>query len=135
MGHLWTIALNVKIYSLFTVYKRPGSTLSGLFIDHLALVACELIPFKFHSCNDYIVSGGVFSHTPNMQLSMAWDTFGAKNGVVSAAASPIIAAKSLHEGITPFGVGRDGRECEGFRPLAYESLQCRNLRAARAGHG
>lgn len=43
----------------------------------------ELFPYKFHSFNDYIVSDGVFSHSPN--VSMAWDALGAKNSVVSLA--------------------------------------------------
>jgi putative restriction endonuclease len=48
-----------------------------------ALAHSELFPYKFHSFNDYIVSRGVFSHTPN--VSMAWDVSGAKNSVVSLA--------------------------------------------------
>jgi putative restriction endonuclease len=50
-----------------------------------ALAPGELFLFKLHSPNDYIVGGGVFSHASNVPLSMAWDAFGAKNGVVSLA--------------------------------------------------
>lgn len=50
-----------------------------------ALAHGELFLFKLHSRNDYIVGSGVFSHTSNVPLSMAWDAFGAKNGVVSLA--------------------------------------------------
>jgi hypothetical protein len=46
-----------------------------------ALAPGELFLFKLHSPNDYIVGGGVFSHASNVPLSMAWDAFGAKNGV------------------------------------------------------
>jgi len=50
-----------------------------------ALAHSELFPFKFHSRNNYIVSGGVFSPTPGVPLSMAWDVFGTNDGVVSLA--------------------------------------------------
>jgi len=50
-----------------------------------ALSPGELLLFKLHSPNDYIVGGGVFSHASNISLSIAWDAFGAKNGVSSLA--------------------------------------------------
>jgi putative restriction endonuclease len=48
-----------------------------------ALAVGELLLFKLHSPNDYIVGGGVFSHATNVPLSMAWSAFGTKNGVNS----------------------------------------------------
>ena len=45
----------------------------------------ELFLFKLHAPNNYIVGGGVFSHASNVPLSLAWDAFGAKNGVESLA--------------------------------------------------
>jgi len=48
-----------------------------------ALSVGELLLFKLHSPNDYIVGGGIFSHASNVPLSIAWDAFGSKNGVSS----------------------------------------------------
>ena len=45
----------------------------------------ELLLFKLHAPNDYIVGGGVFSHASNVPLSLAWEAFGIKNGVISLA--------------------------------------------------
>lgn len=50
-----------------------------------ALQPGELFLFKLHSPNNFIVGGGVFSHASNLPLSLAWDAFGTKNGVVSLA--------------------------------------------------
>lgn len=50
-----------------------------------ALAPGELLLFKLHAPEDYIVGGGVFSHASNVQLSVAWEAFGAKNGVASLA--------------------------------------------------
>ncbi len=48
-----------------------------------ALSVGELLLFKLHAPNDFIVGGGVFSHASNVPLSLAWDAFGPKNGVSS----------------------------------------------------
>jgi len=50
-----------------------------------AVSAGELFLFKLHSPDDFIVGGGVFSHASNVPLSMAWEAFGLKNGVISLA--------------------------------------------------
>lgn len=50
-----------------------------------ALSLGELLLFKLHSPNDFIVGGGVFSHASNISLSIAWQAFGLKNGVSSLA--------------------------------------------------
>jgi putative restriction endonuclease len=42
-----------------------------------------LFLFKLHSPNDFIGGGGVFSHASNVPLSLAWEAFGANNGVSS----------------------------------------------------
>jgi putative restriction endonuclease len=43
----------------------------------------ELFVFKLHSPNNYIVGGGHFVRYSALPASIAWDAFGAKNGVVS----------------------------------------------------
>lgn len=43
----------------------------------------ELFLFKLHTPDDFIVGGGVFSHSSNVPLSLAWEAFGRKNGVAS----------------------------------------------------
>ena len=48
-----------------------------------ALRPGELFLFKLHAPVNYIVGGGVFSHASNVPLSIAWEAFGAKNGVGS----------------------------------------------------
>lgn len=50
-----------------------------------ALAAGELLLFKLHSPNDFIVGGGVFSHASNVPVSLAWEAFGIKSGVASLA--------------------------------------------------
>jgi putative restriction endonuclease len=50
-----------------------------------ALQPGELFLFKLHAPHDFIVGGGIFSHASLLPLSLAWDAFGEKNGVVSAA--------------------------------------------------
>lgn len=45
----------------------------------------ELFLFKLHAPDDFIVGGGVFSHSSNVPLSLAWEAFGNKNGVSSLA--------------------------------------------------
>ena len=53
--------------------------------DFKALRAGELFLFKLHAPNNFIAGGGVFSHASNVPLSLAWEAFGAKNGVSSLA--------------------------------------------------
>jgi putative restriction endonuclease len=48
-----------------------------------ALQPGELFLFKLHAPNNFIVGGGVFFHASNVPLSLAWEAFGAKNGVGS----------------------------------------------------
>lgn len=48
-----------------------------------ALQPGELFLFKLHSPNNFFVGGGVLPHASNLPLSLAWDAFGTKNGVVS----------------------------------------------------
>lgn len=43
----------------------------------------ELFLFKLHSPNHFIVGGGVFAHSSILPVSLAWDTFGEKNGATS----------------------------------------------------
>lgn len=45
----------------------------------------ELFLFKLHAPDDFIVGGGVLSHSSNVPLSLAWEAFGIKNGVTSLA--------------------------------------------------
>jgi putative restriction endonuclease len=40
----------------------------------------QLFLFKLHQPDDYIVGGGFFSHWTKLPVSIAWDTFGTKNG-------------------------------------------------------
>ncbi len=50
-----------------------------------ALRPGELFLFKLHAPHDFIVGGGIFSHASLLPLSLAWEAFGEKNGVVSVA--------------------------------------------------
>jgi putative restriction endonuclease len=50
-----------------------------------AIAPGELLLFKLHSPNDFIVGGGVFSHASNVPLSLAWEAFGTRNGATSLA--------------------------------------------------
>jgi putative restriction endonuclease len=50
-----------------------------------ALQPGELFLFKLHAPHNYIVGGGVFTHASNVPLSLAWEAFGTKNGVVDLA--------------------------------------------------
>lgn len=45
-----------------------------------ALSPGELFLFKLHSPFDYIVGGGFFAHSTILPISLAWETFGIKNG-------------------------------------------------------
>jgi putative restriction endonuclease len=48
-----------------------------------ALSQGELFLFKLHSPNNYIVGGGFFAAASLLPVSLAWQTFGAMNGVAS----------------------------------------------------
>lgn len=48
-----------------------------------ALSQGDLFLFKLHSPNNYIVGGGFFAVSSILPLSLAWETFGAMNGVAS----------------------------------------------------
>ena len=48
-----------------------------------ALQPGELFLFKLHSPFNYIVGGGFFAHASLLPISLAWETFGVKNGVYS----------------------------------------------------
>lgn len=48
-----------------------------------ALTVGEPFLFKLHSPHDYVVGGGFFSHWTRLPVSLAWDTFGNKNGATS----------------------------------------------------
>lgn len=51
--------------------------------DFQSLQTGELFLFKLHSPKDYIVGGGVFAYSTILPISLAWDTFGPKNGAPS----------------------------------------------------
>ncbi len=40
----------------------------------------ELFLFKLHAPNDFIVGGGIFTHSTLLSCSLAWEAFGDKNG-------------------------------------------------------
>lgn len=48
-----------------------------------ALQPGELFLFKLHSPRDYIVGGGVFAYYTILSISLAWESFGEKNGAAS----------------------------------------------------
>jgi len=48
-----------------------------------ALQPGELFLFKLHSPLNYVVGGGVFSHSTTLPLSLAWEAFGEANGAPS----------------------------------------------------
>lgn len=43
----------------------------------------ELFLFKLHSPKDFIAGGGIFAYSTTLPISLAWDTFGQKNGAPS----------------------------------------------------
>src|SRR3989304_6195415 len=51
----------------------PGSTFQ-------AVRPGEVLLFKLHSPDNFIVGGGVFSHWTRLRASLAWDAFDIKNG-------------------------------------------------------
>jgi putative restriction endonuclease len=48
-----------------------------------ALEPGELFLFKLHRPRDFIVGGGLFTHSTLLPLTLAWDTFGRANGAQS----------------------------------------------------
>lgn len=48
-----------------------------------ALEPGEPFLFKLHSPYDYVVGGGFFAHSTLLPCSLAWSTFGEKNGAIS----------------------------------------------------
>ncbi len=48
-----------------------------------ALQPGELFLFKLHSPDNFIVGGGFFAHWSPLPVSLAWQTFGVKNGAAS----------------------------------------------------
>lgn len=50
-----------------------------------ALQPGELFLFKLHAPENFIVGGGIFSHASIAPLSLAWEAFGPKNGVLTQA--------------------------------------------------
>ena len=54
----------------------PGSTFQ-------AVRPGEVLLFKLHSPDNFVVGGGVFSHWTRLRASLAWDAFDNKNGAES----------------------------------------------------
>jgi hypothetical protein len=48
-----------------------------------SLTPGELFLFKLHSPQNFIVGGGVFTHSSILPLSLAWEAFGQKNGAAT----------------------------------------------------
>jgi len=48
-----------------------------------ALQPGEIFLFKLHSPRDYILGGGVFAYYTILPISLAWESFGEKNGAAS----------------------------------------------------
>lgn len=59
-------------------FWQPGGR-----IRFRALERGDLFLFKLHAPNNYIVGGGFFETSSLLPVSIAWDTFGAMNGVGS----------------------------------------------------
>lgn len=64
----------------------------------------DLFLFKLHSPNNYIVGGGFFETASLLPVSLAWETFGAGNGVRSYSAMRDRIAKYRRE---PLSAGQD----------------------------
>ncbi len=48
-----------------------------------ALQPGEMFLFKLHSPLNYVVGGGVFTHSSLLPISLAWEAFGVGNGALS----------------------------------------------------
>ena len=59
-------------------FWQPGGN-----IQFKALSPGELFLFKLHSPDNFIVGGGVFAHASLLPVSLAWDSFGIKNGATT----------------------------------------------------
>ena len=59
-------------------FWQPGGTRVFSTIEKNGLFL-----FKLHSPRNYIVGGGLYTHSSLLPVSMAWDAFGVKNGVLS----------------------------------------------------
>jgi len=75
----WFDLLSQELPDEVNFWQPSGSRNFG------AVSVGELFLFKLHAPNDFIVGGGIFSHSSNVPLSLAWDAFGEKNGVSSLA--------------------------------------------------
>lgn len=73
----WFDLLSVSAPDEVNFWQPSGAT------NFRALQPGELFLFKLHSPENFIVGGGVFSHATSVPLSMAWEAFGAKNGVMT----------------------------------------------------
>ena len=59
-------------------FWQPGGTRRFRGLD-----PGELFLFKLHSPRNFIVGGGVFAHATLVPLSLAWESFGPRNGAAS----------------------------------------------------
>ena len=66
-----------------------------------ALNQGELFLFKLHSPNNYIAGGGFFAASSLLPLSLAWETFGAGNGVGSLEAMRRIVERHRKGAVRP----------------------------------
>ena len=48
-----------------------------------ALLPGEMFLFKLHAPRNYVVGGGLFAYSSILPLSLAWESFGARNGATS----------------------------------------------------
>src|SRR3990172_6840745 len=62
-----------------------------------ALQLGELFLFKLHSPLNYVVGGGVFSHSTSLPLSLAWEAFGEANGAASLDAMRLRISRYLRQ--------------------------------------
>jgi putative restriction endonuclease len=63
-----------------------------------ALDPGELFLFKLHSPDDFIVGGGLFAHWSRLPTSLAWESFGEKNGAASLPEMRLRVAKYRRNG-------------------------------------
>lgn len=77
-------------------FWQPGGN-----VRFKALSRGDLFLFKLHSPNNYIVGGGFFSASSLLPVSIAWETFGAMNGVYSLEAMRLRIAKYRRDDLRP----------------------------------
>ena len=58
--------------------------------------------FKLKTPENAIVGGGFFEHYTELPISLAWDTFGVKNGAASLEEAKLRIARLRHEDIVPW---------------------------------